>query len=45
MFDEHQYLYQKDSDLKGYNDVEVDEDNVEYGNDFLNCKIIDLKQI
>ena len=45
MFDEYQYLYKKDSELKGYNDIEDDEDKVEYGNDFLNCKIIDSKQI
>ena len=45
MFDEYQYLYKKDSELKGYNDIEDDEDIVEYGNDFLNCKIIDSKQI
>ena len=30
----------KDSELKGHED----ESMVEYGNDFLNCKIIDSKQ-
>ena len=35
MRDEYQYLYYKNSELKG--------DNVEYGNDFLNCKIIHTK--
>ena len=34
--DEYQSLYKKDSELKG--------DNVEFGNDFLNCKINDSKQ-
>ena len=41
MFDEYQFLYKKDSELKGYED----ESMVDYGNDFLNCKIIDSKQI
>ena len=36
MRDEYQYLYKKHSELK--------DDNVEYGNDFLNCKIFDSKQ-
>ena len=45
MFDDCQNLYKKDSELKGYNDIEDDEDIVEYGNDFLNCKSIDSKQI
>ena len=45
LFDKYQYLYKKDSELKSYNDIEDDEDIVEYGNDFLNCKIIDSKQI
>ena len=35
MRDEYQYLYKKNSELK--------DDNVEYGNDFLNCKIIHTK--
>ena len=41
MFDEYQYLYKKDIELK----VCEDDGMVEYGNDFLNCKIIDSKQI
>ena len=45
VFDEYHYLFKKDSELKGYNDIEDDEDIVEYGNDFLNCKIIDSKHI
>ena len=45
MFDEYQYLYKKDSQLKGYSDIEDDEDIVENGIVFLNCKLIDGKQI
>ena len=42
MEDEYQYLYKKDSELK---DDNVEDDGiVEYGNDFLNCKIIDSKK-
>ena len=42
MRDEYQYLYKKDSELKGDN---VEDDGiVKYGRDFLNCKIIDSKQ-
>ena len=37
--DEYQYLYKRDSELKGDDDGEV-----EYGNDFLNCEIIYSKQ-
>ena len=44
-FDEYPCLYKKDSELKRYNDIEDDEDIVEYGNDFLNCKIIHSKQL
>ena len=41
---EYQYLYEKDEELKGDN-VTVENDGiVEYGNDFLNCKIIHSKQ-
>ena len=36
---EYQYLYKKDEELKGNN-----EGFVEYGNDFLNCKIIHSEQ-
>ena len=39
MEDEYQYLYKRDSELKGDGDSEV-----EYGNDFLNCEIINSKQ-
>ena len=39
MEDEYQYLYKKDSELKG-----DDYGEVEYGNDFLNCEIINSKQ-
>ena len=31
---EYGYLYIKDSELKGYNNIEDDEGIVEYGNDF-----------
>ena len=40
MEDEYQYLYKKDSELKG----DDDDGEVEYGNDFVNCKIIHSKQ-
>ena len=36
---EYDYLYNKDEELKNNN-----EDIVEYGNDFLHCKIIHSKQ-
>ena len=40
--DEYEYLHKKDSESK---DDNVEDDGiVEYGNDFLNCKIIDSKQ-
>ena len=39
--DEYQYLYKKEEELKGESD---DDGIVEYGNDFLNCKIFDSKQ-
>ena len=39
---EYQFLYKKDSELK---DDNVEDDSiVEFGNDFLNCKIIDSKK-
>ena len=41
---EYQYLYKKDEELKGDNITVVNEDNVEYGNDFINCKTIHSKQ-
>ena len=40
--DEYQYLYKRDSELKCDN-VKNDSE-VEYGNDFLNCKFIHTKQ-
>ena len=42
MEDKYQYLYKRDSELKG--DNVKDDGEVMYGNDFLNCKIIDSKQ-
>ena len=44
MKNEYQYLYKKDDELKGDNIAAKDEGIVEYGNDFLNCKIIQSKQ-
>ena len=41
---EYQYLYKKDEELKGDNITVENEDNVEYGNDFINCKIDHSKQ-
>ena len=41
---EYQYLYKKDDVLKGDNITVENEGIVEYGNDFLNCKIIHSKQ-
>ena len=37
MFDEYQYLYKKGTELKGCEDDSM----VEYGNEFLNCQIIE----
>ena len=37
---EYQYLYKKDGELKGDKITVENESVVEYGNDFLNCKII-----
>ena len=34
---EHQYLYQKDAELKSDNLTDENEGIVEYGNDFINC--------
>ena len=45
MRDEYQYLYKKDDEIKGDNITVENEGFVEYGNAFLNCKIIDSKQI
>ena len=40
MAGQYQNLFKKDEELKGDNDDGI----VEYGNDFLNCKIIHSKQ-
>ena len=44
MKNEYQYLYKKDEESKGDNISVENEGTVEYGNDFLNCKIIQSKQ-
>ena len=44
MKNEYQYLYKKDQELKGDNITDENEDNVEFGNVFINCKIIHSKQ-
>ena len=44
MENEYQYLYKKDGELKGDNITVENEDYVEYGNDFKNCKIIHSRQ-
>ena len=41
---EYKYLYKKDDELKGDNTTVENEAIVEYGSDFLNCKIIHSKQ-
>ena len=41
---EYQYLYKKDEELKGDKITVENEGVVEYGNNFLNCKIIHSKQ-
>ena len=41
---EYLYLYKKDEELKGDNITLENEGVVEYGNDFLNFKIIHSKQ-
>ena len=41
---EYQYLYKIDNVLKGDNITVENEGIVEYGNDFLNCRIIHSKQ-
>ena len=40
---EYQYLYKKDDELKGDNITDENGAIVEYGNDFINCKIINSK--
>ena len=42
--DEYDYLYKKDEELKGDNITVQNEGIVEFGNDFLNCKVIHSKQ-
>ena len=44
MKNEYQYLYKKDDELKGDNITDENESIVEYGNDFINCKIVHSKQ-
>ena len=47
MADQYQYLYKKDSELKGFdyeNGDPCDDPYVDYGNDFLSYKIIHSKQ-
>ena len=44
MKNEYQYLYKKDEELKGDKITVENEGVVEYGNDFINCKIIHSKQ-
>ena len=41
---EYEYLYKMDDELKGDNITIESEGIVEYGNDFINCKIIHSKQ-
>ena len=41
---EYQYLYKKDEELKGDIITVENEGIVEYGNDFLNCRITHSKQ-
>ena len=44
MKNEYQYLYKKDDELKSNNIIVENQCIVEYGNDFLNCKIIHSKK-
>ena len=41
---EYESLYERDEELKGDNVTDENEGIVEYGNDFINCKIIHSKQ-
>ena len=41
---EYEFLYKMDDELKGDKITVENEGVVEYGNDFLNCKIIHSKQ-
>ena len=38
--DEYEYLYANNDEFKGDNMTDENEGNVEFGNDFINCKII-----
>ena len=40
----YQYWYKKDEEIKGDNITIENEVVVEYGNDFMNCKIVHSKQ-
>ena len=42
--DEFEYFYEKDDELKGDKFTDENEGNIEYGNNFINCKIFDSKQ-
>ena len=44
MKNEYQYLYRKDDELKRNNITDENEGIVEYGNDFINCRIVHSKQ-
>ena len=44
MKNEYKYLYKKDDELKGDNISDENDGVIEYGNDFINCKIIHSKQ-
>ena len=44
MKNEYQYLYKKDEELKDDNITDENEGIIEYGNDFINCKIVHFKQ-
>ena len=44
MKNEYKYLYKKDDELKGDNITDKNDGIIEYGNDFINCKIIHSKQ-
>ena len=43
MKNEYQYMYKKDEELKGDNITEENDGILEYGNDFINCKIVHSK--
>ena len=40
---EYEYLYKKDKELKGENITVENDGNAEYGNDFIDCKIVHSK--